>query len=494
MFLRLLIIVVLFLLPAFVLANDIKSVEFADQFYPAEKEKLTALIDGYIEKANLESTPQNVLAIISPHAGYGYSAPTAAYAYKLIKDRVYKTVVILGPAHRYAFNGFAVSNHDYFSTPLGKIPVDKVFAESLIGQDADIVFDNAAFKGEHSVEVQLPFLQRALPNFSAKEGSVSSGKIVPILCGDVTFDACQRFVNLLKKAIGDRKDVLLVVSTDMYHGYNLKELEETDQITLSYFKNLDSEGLYYGLRDGKLQLCGGFGVVSAFILAKTLGYDNLAIFKHANSALDSLAGNEKNWVVGYASCAIYRKEVKMILTALQKKKLLAIARNSISTYLQTGKKLDLKESDSVFLQELGAFVTLNQNKRLRGCIGNLTASQELYLTIRDMAVESAVDDPRFVPLKLSELKEIKIEISVLSPLEKIDSADKIILGRHGVMVRKGSASGVFLPQVATETGWSKEEFLNRLCVDKAGISPSAWKDKSAQLYIFEAEVFSEEEE
>jgi AmmeMemoRadiSam system protein A len=110
-----------------------------------------------------------------------------------------------------------------------------------------------------------------------------------------------------------------------------------------------------------------------------------------------------------------------------------------------------------------------------------------------MAIEAAVGDPRFIPLRLSELKDIEIEISALSPLEKVDSADKIEMGKHGVLIRKGFNSGVFLPQVATETGWSKEEFLSRLCEDKAGIPEDAWKDKSTEIYIFSAEVFSEKE-
>ena len=107
-----------------------------------------------------------------------------------------------------------------------------------------------------------------------------------------------------------------------------------------------------------------------------------------------------------------------------------------------------------------------------------------------MAVEAAVDDPRFSSLTLSELKSIEIEISALSILERVDSADKIELGKHGVLVRKGNQSGVFLPQVATETGWSKEEFLRNLCSHKAGLEPDAWKDKGTELYIISAEVFS----
>jgi AmmeMemoRadiSam system protein A len=159
--------------------------------------------------------------------------------------------------------------------------------------------------------------------------------------------------------------------------------------------------------------------------------------------------------------------------------------------LTNGEKLEVSESDPLLNQKSGAFVTLNQHHELRGCIGNLTGNQPLYLTVRDMAIEAAVGDPRFSPLTASGLKEIEIDISVLSEMQKIDSADKIELGKHGVLVRKGYQSGVFLPQVAVETGWNKEEFLNNLCAHKAGLPAGAWKDKNTQLYIFTADVFSE---
>jgi len=175
----------------------------------------------------------------------------------------------------------------------------------------------------------------------------------------------------------------------------------------------------------------------------------------------------------------------------QRKKLLEIARNSIQTYLKTGKKLELAETDPVLLEERGAFVTLHNHGELRGCIGHIIADKPLYLTIRDMAVESAVGDPRFNPLELSGLKDVEIEISVLSSLKRVNSVDEMEMGIHGVLIRRGFASGVFLSQVATETGWSKEEFLAQLCAQKAGIAPDAWKDKSTEIYIFSAEVFSE---
>lgn len=181
-----------------------------------------------------------------------------------------------------------------------------------------------------------------------------------------------------------------------------------------------------------------------------------------------------------------------MLDRVQKKKLISLARQSIEHFLKTRCKLEAIQTDAELLKNKGAFVTLHKRGQLRGCIGNLIANQPLYLTIRDMAVEAAVDDPRFPPLSLSELKEVEIEISVLSPLERIDDPEKIQLGRHGVLVKKGGGrSGVFLPQVATETGWSKEEFLSYLCAHKAGLAPDAWKDKDTEIYIFSAEVFSE---
>lgn len=155
--------------------------------------------------------------------------------------------------------------------------------------------------------------------------------------------------------------------------------------------------------------------------------------------------------------------------------------------------MEVGEADPVLNRKMGAFVTLTENGRLRGCIGNLTVNQPLCLTVRDMAIAVAVDDPRFPAVSLAELKNIRLEISVLSPLARVACADDIELGKHGVLVCRGMQSGVFLPQVAGETGWSKEEFLNNLCCQKAGLAANAWQDKSCELYVFNAEVFSEKE-
>ncbi|MFH1783473.1 MAG: AmmeMemoRadiSam system protein A [bacterium] len=180
-----------------------------------------------------------------------------------------------------------------------------------------------------------------------------------------------------------------------------------------------------------------------------------------------------------------------MLNDTQKEKLLQIARETIVSYLSCGKKPKFDVSDTDLCEECGAFVTLHKDGNLRGCIGNIIGHEPLWETVSDMAVESATGDPRFPKVKKEELPHIDIEISVLSKPERVRSADQIELGKHGVIVRKGFSSGVFLPQVATETGWSKEEFLSSLCSHKAGLSPDAWKDKTTELYTFTAQVFGE---
>jgi MEMO1 family protein len=473
-------------------AAEVKEPNVAGTFYPSDPVALSRQIDNFLAKADPRPMDGEIFALISPHAGYEFSGQVAGFGYKLIKDKPYKTVVILAPSHQYAFRGVSVYPQGAFRTPLGDIPVDSVFAQGLLNKNPEISFDPRAFLKEHSLEVQLPFLQKALKGF----------KIVPIIMGDCSFDTCQELAGLLRSVIAGRKDVLVVASTDMYHGYDYQEALLFDNPTLEAVKAMDASGLYEGLKAGKFQLCGGYGVVAALILSRDLGHKKVQVLKYTDSAQVTKAKIKGNWTVGYSSVVIdapaearlnqEKKEVGM-LNIDQRKKLLDIARRSIESFLKTGKKMPVQEPDPLLSREMGSFVTLHEAGQLRGCIGNMVGSQPLFLTVRDMAVEAATGDPRFSPVNLSELKNIEIEISVLSPLEKVDSAEKIELGKHGVIVRRGFNSGVFLPQVATETGWTKEEFLSHLCSQKAGLPANAWKDKSTEMFVFTAEVFSEKD-
>ena len=176
----------------------------------------------------------------------------------------------------------------------------------------------------------------------------------------------------------------------------------------------------------------------------------------------------------------------------QQNKLLEIARRTLESYLKDGKSPEFEVSDPQLLEPLGTFVTLRKGGQLRGCIGEFEATEPLWKVVQRMAIEAAVKDLRFSPVRLNELAEINIEISVLSPLKKIDDPDEIELGVHGVMIKKGLRKGVFLPQVATETGWDKETFMGQLCSQKAGLAWDCWKKKDIEIFTFTAQVFEEE--
>ncbi len=491
--------ILLSLMATFGFCENVKEPNVAGAFYPDDPKVLSAMIEEFLAQAKPSAMNGEIFALISPHAGYGYSGQVAAFGYKLIEGKPYKTVIVLAPSHQYAFSGVSVYADGAFRTPLGEVMVDRDFTQKLLNKIKDVAYVPEAFAKEHAVEVQIPFLQKVLPFF----------KIVPIIMGDSSYDTCQRLAILLKHPIGERKDILVVASTDLYHGYDFEEALRVDKETVSSVEKMDAEALFKGLEDGQLQMCGGYGVVTTLILSKLLGHDKTKVLCYTNSAEVTGKREKGVWTVGYVSCAIDNDSpnfigivgvplaveggVTAMLNIAQRKRLLEIARKTIETYLKSGKKMEVAETDPVFNKEMGAFVTLHKSGELRGCIGNIIGRGPLYLTIRDMAIEAATGDPRFPQVNADELKNIEIEISVLTPLEKIDDVSKIKMGVHGVLVRKGFSSGVFLPQVATETGWSREEFLSNLCAHKAGLAEDAWKDKSTDIYIFSAEVFSEKE-
>lgn len=464
-------------------AEEVKKPVVAGAFYPASSIVLAGQVDRYLREANPQKIDGEIVALISPHAGYIYSGPVAAYGYKAISDRKYDTVIIIGLSHHIAFDGVSVLSKGFYETPLGKVEIDSEFTSKLMKlKKAVIYFKPEAYEREHSVEVQIPFLQRSLKDF----------KIVPLVIGNLNYKTCEELAEALVKATikENRKKILIVASTDMSHYYSYNDAVLKDQVTLSELSNFNPSRLAEKVSRGECELCGIAPVLATLMASEKLGANKITVLKYANSG--DTAG-DKSRVVGYGSLAIYREEEKM-LNAEQRKRLLAIARKTIEEYVKDRKTLEFKESDPELLKENGAFVTLRKGKDLRGCIGNITGHGPLYLTVRDMAIASATEDPRFSPVTLKELKDITIEISVLSEPKRITNVDEIKLGVHGVIVKRGYRNGVFLPQVALETGWTKEEFLSNLCSHKAGLAPDAWKDKNTEIYIFSAQVFEEGQE
>ncbi|MBI4845763.1 MAG: AmmeMemoRadiSam system protein A, partial [Candidatus Omnitrophica bacterium] len=334
--------------------------------------------------------------------------------------------------------------------------------------------------------VQIPFLQEAFKDFS----------IVPVIVSSNSYVLCEKLADALVKIIGKRNDVLVIASSDMSHYHALDLAKEIDKATLALIENNETEELFNFCAYGKGELC-GLGAVTTLMLAmKQLNASKIELLRYATSA--NTAGSDINRVVGYCS-VVFSNEINSdknpikrgenMLSNEQRKKILEVARQSMTEYLKTGKRPKTTTTDPLFQELRGAFVTIHKNGALRGCIGRIIADKPLVEVIEDMAIQAATQDPRFPVLETKELEDIDLEISVLTPLKEIDDIKKIEVGKHGLLIRKGFFSGLLLPQVATEYGWTKEEFLEHTCL-KAGLEPQAWKN-GAQIYIFSAEVFGE---
>lgn len=495
----LILILSVLLLASPVCASDIKDADLAGSWYPASKEALTLQLQGYLDKAVPPKVDGTVYAVIAPHAGYQFSGPVAAYSYKAAALRPVKTVVLIGFSHRKSFDGISVYDRGSFRTPLGEIAVDAKLASEITAANPRIRYYPAAFDEENSVEMQIPFIQLVF----------KGATIVPIAFGGQSYGDAVILADALAAALKPRGDYLIVASTDLshYHGYD--EANAIDARLAALLRTMKARDIYDSAITGSCEMCGLMPVTATVLAAQKLGFGNVSILKYANSG-DTYG--DKSKVVGYLSAVFYRpadpvtNEVaggtqektkaggeKMLLNQAQRARLLAIARESITGFVKSGKRIDVSEKDPVLNEPMGAFVTLHEKGELRGCIGNMTGQGPLYKTVAAMAIEAATGDPRFMTLSPEEIDTIDIEISVLSPMRKVKSADEITIPGHGVLVRRGFRSGVYLPQVATETGWTKEEFLTSLCGQKAGLSPDAWRDPSTDMYVFTAEVFGEKE-
>jgi AmmeMemoRadiSam system protein B/AmmeMemoRadiSam system protein A len=483
--------------------GNVRKAAVAGQFYPGDKTALASYIDALLRRAAPPVIKKPIRAIMVPHAGYIYSGQVAAYAYKELEGRDIRTVILISNSHRHFLDGIAVYKNGSFETPLGLVPIDKEKTEKLLAASPKIMDRPDIHEGDHVLEVQLPFLQRVLKGF----------KIVPLLFGSDDPALSQVLADALKKIVDDK--TLIVASTDMSHYPPYQDATAADRETLQAIATGRADVLNATLNrlaakrvpNAETFLCGVSGVRTVLLLSQALGPTTPVFLKYANSGDTS---GDKSRVVGYGavafvaeqsttpsavpSTAVEKKSTpdENGMTPQEKEELLGIARSTVESYVRTGKIPAFSPDSPALRQPLGAFVTLKENGQLRGCIGQFEPSAPLYKTIQQMAVAAASQDPRFRPVGPHELGKLDYEISVLSPLKKIASADGIELGKHGVQVSKGFHHGVFLPQVATETGWSKEEFLSELCSQKAGLPRNCWKDPGVTLQVFTAEVFPEE--
>jgi len=466
----------------------------AGTFYPGTRVELEGMLTDLFSRALPRRGMTGVVAIIVPHAGYVFSGEVAASGYNTIdRTKEYDNVFIIGPSHTVGFEGASVYTAGNFLTPLGSVEVNRELGEQLIRTSG--VFSNRldAHAAEHSVEVQVPFLQHILTGHL---------RIVPIVVGANSPETCRMIAGVLRPYLSSRN--LFVISSDFSHYPSYNDAVRVDRATAAAILANSPDSLIEtmernaraGVPNLATSLCGWSAVLTLLYMTAGGSGHKFTPVQYKNSG-DSPAG-EHDRVVGYNAIAVSEQktpagEETFSLAAGEKTTLLALARRTVEEYVIHG---TVPEVDPAMLTAslrtpCGAFVTLNEHGQLRGCIGRFDADEPLFKIVQLMAVASASQDYRFSPVEPSEVKNLRIEISVLTPMRKIKSIEEFELGKQGIYIKKGTRSGTFLPQVAQETNWTKEEFLGHCAQDKAGIGWDGWKD--AELYVYEALVFGEGE-
>ncbi len=495
---------------ALVVAPRVREPAVAGLFYPADAAALSRMVGQFLAADRTEPPPGELRALICPHAGYPFSGPIAATGFRLLAGRSYDTVVVLGPAHYAALHAASVSDATAYRTPLGDVPVSPKAA--ALARFAPFALEpscrverpewadprprparETAGTWEHSVEVEIPFLQKALTGF----------QIVPVVCGD--FDE-QKAARALARILDDR--TLIVVSSDLSHYTPYATAQRLDRQTVDAIVRLDADAI------GDSDACGHTPIRTLLHLAKQQGWQ-ARVLDLRNSGDTS---GKKDSVVGYAAIAFYTPTAApaaaaavapaaaaapaapaAAYSAADRRFLLELARRTVREVVATGR---LPAVPSVGLAPAltaprGCFVTLTKRGILRGCIGSLASDMPLVESVIENARNAAVRDPRFDPVAESELPKVEIEISVLTeprPLAFSSSEDlvrKLRPGIDGVVLRIGRHGATYLPQVWEQIP-DPTEFLNNLS-EKAGLPPGAWRASDTVVFTYQVEAFKESE-
>jgi MEMO1 family protein len=491
--------------------------QYAGTWYESNPQRLDPQLTEFLRLAEDElggdpklALPENaqVMAIISPHAGYLFSGKTAAFGYERVRNQGIQRVILLGPSHHVGFTGVALPSAASYSTPLGSLPVDTELVNEL-KEYALYSFQPQVHKVEHSLELQLPFIMKAL-------GPV---KIVPLVVGVLHDETEIRLIaETLKGFI--RKGDLVVVSSDFTHfgpRYQYRpflndikqNVRRLDEEALKYLCDLDVEGFLEFQVRTQATICGFFPC--AILAAMLPSQAKCQLLKYATSQ-ETLVEDQDN-SVSYLSILysgpgwptesqsqLSSDSIK--LSDGEKRDLLSLANRTIEKYASEGRPIAMGETGitpTTTMDEcFGCFVTLYKrygrgadDKELRGCIGSIWPVRPLYKAVMENAIAASSRDPRFHPVQTQELSTLHIEISVLTPPRRVASHTDIVLGRDGIILTKNRRQSVFLPHVATEFGWDLPETLRQLCV-KAGLRDDDWK-QGCKYDVFQTVIFGQDD-
>lgn len=451
----------------------------ADSFYPTDKKELRTQVRSFLNEARLFKT-KKVRAVIVPHAGYIYSGSTSTLAYKNL-GKHYKNIFIIGSSHYESFNGASIYNIDNYSTPLGIIESNKKIISDLLNHSEFFSFQKNAHIKEHTVEVQLPFLQTIYDK---------NLKIIPILLGTHQTKTIRAIADILQPYFIDEN--LFIISSDLSHYPVYEDAIRVDKHTINSILQNNPNSFIDTLisnennpqKGVQTLACGWSSILTLLYLTQTPTY-HYELLGYKNSG-DSRNGN-KNRVVGYGAIRVY--EEGFSLNNEEKKELLEIAKLALYEITLNHKTIQIDETLPApkLKQKVGAFVTLHKNNRLRGCIGQFEPNEPLYKVVANMAIAAAQNDSRFPKVQKNELHNIEIEISVLTPRTPIYSIDELTLGVDGIYIQKGLKNGTFLPQVATDMHWNKEQFVGYCAQQKAKIGFYGYKN--ANLFKYQTIIF-----
>ena len=474
---------------------EVRPSPIAGSWYPGTRGSL----DTQLRELLSEADPYHggrPLGLVCPHAGYQYSGPAAAGAFKALEQQRYDRVFVLGPSHGVALHGLAAGGWTHYETPLGRVPVDTAAIGRLTAHEL-ITESFGVDAREHSLEMEVPFLQ-----------VVAMGTpIVPLVVGEVSADEIRSVGAALRAEVGPGD--LVVVSSDFTHygprfGYEPDVgadkpagIRELDAGAFEAFASLDVEGFLRYKHNTGITVC-GFRPMAILASMLAQGEAGAAVEQRRYDTSGAMTGDWANsvsylsavatgpaWTGRGGDASTWRFSRDEQLT------LLKLARDTIRARLED---LPTPTLDDYVITEpmrarSGAFVTLTIGGHLRGCIGEIPPARPLVEVVQDHALDAAFRDPRFPALTREEFDHVHIDISALTPPMQVDGAQDIVLGRDGVFLIKGMRRAVYLPQVAVEQGWDLEQTLSSLA-RKAGLAPDGWKE-GCTFETFQAQVFHE---
>ena len=443
--------------------GNVRDPAVAGFFYPAERETLASDIAGYLSAAPIPATV-SPKALIAPHAGYVYSGQVAANAYAAWRREAesIKRIVLIGPAHRVAFQGIAAPTVEAFKTPLGDVPID-TDAIDTIRDMPQVVLDDEPHRQEHSLEVHIPFLQSVLGGFT----------LLPLVAGE-------QVAEVLERLWGD-DSTRFVISTDLSHYQDYETAQKLDAATAEAIENMNPAAI------GREQACGRIPVAGMLLAARNhgLSVDRIDLCNSGDTA------GKKDKVVGYGSWAVCGddagapappSEDDRAMLQREGARIFRAAAQSVGYSIKNGKppKVDLSSFPAVMHENRATFITINKNGQLRGCIGTIQAHQPLIADVVENAYKAAMKDPRFPPIQEDETAQLELSISLLSRFTEMSFSNEAdFLGQlrpkiDGLIIADQGKRSVFLPQV-WESIPETTEFVARL-KQKAGLPIDHWSD------------------